>query len=89
MAGARRAIRARAVTQTLVARGGPHYGRVVSDRAITIEINQQQEQMLDRLVAEGEVGETHGEVVRAGFVRFCEAHPELFERGADVGAGDE
>jgi Arc/MetJ-type ribon-helix-helix transcriptional regulator len=75
------------VTQTLVARHGPQYGRVVSERTVTIEINQQQEQMLDRLVAEGELGETHGEVVRAGFVRFCEAHPELAER--EAGGGDE
>ena len=52
-----------------------------------IEINQQQEQMLDRLVAEGGLGETHGEVVRAGFIRFCEEHPELLEGGE--GAPDE
>jgi hypothetical protein len=57
----------------------------LAEQTVTIEINQQQEQMLDRLVADGELGETHGEVVRAGFVRFCEAHPELLERGA----GDE
>ena len=75
------------MTQTLAARDRPQYGRVVSERTVTIEINQQQEQMLDRLVAEGELGETHGEVVRAGFLRFCEAHPELLEPGA--GAGDE
>jgi hypothetical protein len=79
------------MTQTLVAHDRPQYGRVVSERTVTIEINQQQEQMLDRLVAEGNLGETHGEVVRAGFVRFCETHPELFERGAGrgEGAGDE
>ena len=77
------------MTQTLVARHTAQYGRVVSERTVTIEINQQQEQMLDRLIAEGELGETHGEVVRAGFVRFCEEHPELLERGAGAGAGDE
>jgi hypothetical protein len=49
----------------------------MSERTVTIEVNQQQQQMLDRLVAEGTLGETHGEVVRSGFVRFCEAHPEL------------
>lgn len=70
------------MTQTLVAHDGPQYVGVVSDRTVTIEVNQQQEQMLDRLVAEGTLGETHGEVVRAGFVRFCEAHPELFEGAA-------
>jgi hypothetical protein len=79
------------MTQTLVARDLPQYGRVVSERTVTIEINQQQEQMLNRLVAEGDLGETHGEVVRGGFVRFCETHPELLERGAGggEGAGDE
>jgi Arc/MetJ-type ribon-helix-helix transcriptional regulator len=60
----------------------------VSERTVTIEINQQQAQMLDRLVADGDLGESHGEVVRAGFVRFCEAHPELLERGGGE-AGDE
>jgi hypothetical protein len=59
----------------------------MSERTVTIEVNQQQQQMLDRLVAEGTLGETHGEVVRTGFVRFCEAHPELLEGGE--GAGDE
>jgi len=77
------------VTQTLAARDRPQYGRLVSERTVTIEINQQQEQMLDRLVADGELGDSHGEVVRAGFGRFCEAHPELLEGGEDAGAGDE
>ena len=49
----------------------------VSERTVTIEINQQQEQMLDRLIAEGEYGSTHGEVIRSGFARFCDAHPEV------------
>ena len=57
----------------------------MSERTVTIEVNQQQEQMLDRLVAEGTLGDTHGEVVRSGFARFCEAHPELLrpEEGGD------
>jgi Arc/MetJ-type ribon-helix-helix transcriptional regulator len=59
----------------------------VSERTVTIEVNQQQEQMLDRLVAEGKLGSTHGEVIRSGFVRFCEAHPELSEGGAARGDG--
>ena len=75
------------MTQTLAAHDGPHYGRVVSERSVTIEINQQQAEMLDRLVREGELGDSHGEVVRAGFVRFCETHAELFEGGD--GTGDE
>jgi hypothetical protein len=59
----------------------------VSDRTVTIEVNQQQEQMLDRLVAEGSLGSSHAEVVRSGFVRFCDAHPELFERRDDAAKG--
>ena len=51
----------------------------MSDRIVTIEINQQQEQMLDRLIEEGALGSTHGEVVRNGFVRFCEKHQEFLQ----------
>ena len=51
----------------------------MSDRTVTIEINQQQEQMLDRLIAEDGLGSTPGEVVRNGFVRFCERHPEFLD----------
>jgi Arc/MetJ-type ribon-helix-helix transcriptional regulator len=49
-------------------------------KIVTIEINQQQGQMLDRLIAEGNHGETYADVIRAGLVRFCEAHPELVEQ---------
>jgi hypothetical protein len=59
----------------------------MSEQTVTIEINQQQEQMLDRLVAEGTLGSTHGEVLRSGFVRFCEGHPELFQNGAESDGG--
>jgi hypothetical protein len=51
----------------------------MSDRAVTVEVNQQQQQMLDRLIAEGGLGATHGEVIRSGFLRFCEEHPDLVE----------
>jgi hypothetical protein len=63
----------------------------VSERTVTIEVNQQQEQMLDRLVAEGTLGSTHGEVVRGGFVRFCAGHADLFGGSSEAGrgAGDE
>ena len=43
----------------------------------TVVINQQQEQMLDRLVAEERYGSTHAEVIRSGFLAFCEEHPEF------------
>ena len=60
----------------------------VSERSVTVEVIQQQEQMLDRLVAEGTLGESRSEVVRSGFVRFCEAHPELFETGGEGGSDE-
>ena len=56
----------------------------MSTQTVTVEINQQQAQMLDRLLAEGSYGGTFGEVIRTGFVRFCEAHPE-FLKGAGKG----
>ena len=60
----------------------------MADRRVTVEVNQQQAQMLDRLIADGHLGDDYGEVIRSGFVRFCREHPEL---GADRPAtsGDE
>jgi hypothetical protein len=56
----------------------------MSDRTVTVEINQQQAQMLDRLIAEGNHGDSYRDVIRSGFLRFCSEHPEL---GADSPAG--
>jgi len=53
----------------------------MTEHTVTIEINQQQAQMLDRLIADGDHGSTYGEVIRSGFLRFCREHHEL-------GAGD-
>lgn len=53
-------------------------------QTVTIEINQQQAQMLDRLIAEGGYGSSYGEVIRAGFVRFVEQHPELLRPPRDT-----
>jgi Arc/MetJ-type ribon-helix-helix transcriptional regulator len=55
----------------------------MAPRTVTVEINQQQAEMLDRLLAEGGYGESYGEVIRTGFVRFCEQHPEFLERGEE------
>lgn len=53
-----------------------------------VEINQQQAQMLDRLIAEGGLGSTYGEVMHSGFLRFCREHPELAVTTApDANAG--
>jgi Arc/MetJ-type ribon-helix-helix transcriptional regulator len=51
-------------------------------KKVTVVINQQQAQMLDRLVAEGGHGKTYAEVIRSGFRSFCKKHPEFVkERG--------
>ena len=53
-------------------------------KTVTVVVNNQQTEMLDRLVAEG-LGATHGEVIALGFRRFCEEHPELVAARADAG----
>lgn len=55
----------------------------MAPRTVTVEINQQQAQMLDRLIAEGGYGQTYGDVIRTGFLRFCEQHPELLKSGKE------
>lgn len=58
----------------------------MGERTVTIGINQQQKQLLDRLIAEGDYGATHAEVLRSGFTQFCDAHPEVLsgeESGED------
>lgn len=51
-------------------------------KIVKVVVNQQQTQMLDRLVEEG-LGATHAEVIAAGFRQFCEGHPELVRPGTD------
>jgi hypothetical protein len=55
----------------------------MAERTVIVEINQQQAQMLDRLIAGGDHGTSYGEVIRSGFLRFCREHPEF---GADAPA---
>jgi Arc/MetJ-type ribon-helix-helix transcriptional regulator len=50
-------------------------------KTVTVVINQQQAQMLDRLIADGGYGDTYAEVIRAGFLRFCQEHPEVLRHG--------
>ena len=57
----------------------------MADRTVTVEINQQQAQMLDRLIAEGGHGERYEDVIRSGFLRFCEDHTEFLRRAAEEG----
>ena len=47
----------------------------------TVEINQQQAQMLERLITEGGHGQTYAEVILSGFRRFCKQHPEFLRTG--------
>jgi Arc/MetJ-type ribon-helix-helix transcriptional regulator len=49
----------------------------MSQRTVTVEINQQQASMLDRLIAEGRHGSSYREVVRSGLLDFRRQHPEL------------
>jgi Arc/MetJ-type ribon-helix-helix transcriptional regulator len=49
----------------------------MATHTVTVVINQQQEQMLDRLIAERRYGSTHVEVIRSGFAAFCREHPEF------------
>jgi molybdopterin-biosynthesis enzyme MoeA-like protein len=61
----------------------------MAERTVLMEINQQQAEMLDRLIVEGGLGSTHGEVIRSGFARFCREHPELLGPDDDKAAGHE
>ena len=58
----------------------------MAERTVVVEVNQQQAEMLDRLISEGGFGETYGEVVHSGFLRFCRDHPELLRPTDDAGA---
>ena len=57
----------------------------MAERTVVVEVNQQQAQMLDRLIAEGGLGETPAEILHSGFVRFCGEHPELVRAAGDEG----
>ena len=49
---------------------------------VIIELNQQQEQLVERLLKEGGYGVTPGEVIHNVFLRYCAAHPELIKASA-------
>jgi len=53
-------------------------------RKIMVELNQQQEELINRLVEEREYGASPGEVIASLFHRFRVEHPEVLEdvRGA-------
>ncbi len=48
-----------------------------TDFKVMVELNQQQEQLVERLLNEGGYGSTPGEVIHTVFRRYCAAHPEL------------
>jgi hypothetical protein len=50
----------------------------LSGQLVAVEINQQQAELLDRLVAQG-VGASRAEVLRVGFAGFCADLKALLE----------
>lgn len=52
---------------------------------VVVEVNQQQRQLLDRLIEEGKHGSTPEEVLRSGFLEFCREHPEIVAGSATAG----
>ncbi len=46
---------------------------------VRVELNQQQEQLVERLLKDGGFGATPGAVIHNVFRRYCAAHPELFK----------
>jgi hypothetical protein len=49
---------------------------------VIVELNQQQEQLVERLLKEGGYGITPGEVIHNVFLHYCAAHPELMKAPA-------
>jgi hypothetical protein len=47
---------------------------------VSVTINQQQAELLDRLIADGELGGTYADVIKHGFLRYCDEHPEAMEQ---------
>ncbi len=54
-------------------------------RKITVEINQQQEELVQRLIAEG-FAATQAEAIHKGFIQFCKEHPEILTVVTEVEA---
>lgn len=80
----RTAKRTPTATQTAALRPSGFTIGGMAEKTVVVEVNQQQAQMLDRLIEEGGHGSTHGEVIHSGFAAFCAEHPELL--GPDQGA---
>jgi hypothetical protein len=49
---------------------------------VTVELNSQQLELVERLLADGDLGPDAAAVIRHGLVEFCRQHPELVG-GAD------
>jgi Arc/MetJ-type ribon-helix-helix transcriptional regulator len=45
--------------------------------SVPVRLNQQQEQMIQRLIDEGGYGDSPAAVIRDVFLRFCKSHPEF------------
>jgi hypothetical protein len=46
---------------------------------VTVELNSQQLELIERLVADGDLGADTATVIRHGFAEFCRQHPELVD----------
>ena len=47
------------------------------EQKVTVQINQQQEELIDRLVAEGELGADRAAVLRHGLLELCRQHFDI------------
>lgn len=47
---------------------------------VHVELNQQQEELLDRLVSQGAYGATREQVLATVFSQFRREHPEVLEK---------
>jgi Arc/MetJ-type ribon-helix-helix transcriptional regulator len=55
----------------------------MSDKTVTVEVNQQQEQLLDRMVDAGEAKD-HSDAIKKGFLAFCEENPQFLGNGKEA-----
>jgi hypothetical protein len=54
-------------------------------RKVRVRINKQQAEVLDRMVARGEPGESRAAVIRKGFLEFARGQSGRGKRRADDG----
>jgi Arc/MetJ-type ribon-helix-helix transcriptional regulator len=55
---------------------------MADDVEVTVSLNQQQLELVERLVREGRFGDTRAAVLRQVFRQYVAQHPELFDDGS-------